>query len=136
MRKAILTVSVREWAAILLLLEEFSSRDGWEGSSLVNDWCIVNLLVHTDGLVYNSRLEGLTLNDRLDYFQSIGDPTCAGGETYRSRGYGGARAGSRADQGVLVTSRRQAGSACSGGLCAARAASAGARGASPPCVRE
>ena len=52
--------------SILFLLQKFSRTDGRKGGSLVYDWCVVDLLVNTNGLVDDGGLDGLTLDDRLD----------------------------------------------------------------------
>lgn len=50
----------------LLLLQKLLVADGWEGSSLVDDGGLVDLLVNGNGLVDGGGLDGLSLDDWLD----------------------------------------------------------------------
>ena len=103
----------------------------------MNDRGVVDFLVNAHGLVNHGRLHSLTLNDRLNC-NTRQNPTISIelDITHRSRGCGGARAGSRVDPSWLSSAQHHAGSACFGAWCAVREASAGVREASPPCARE
>lgn len=51
---------------VSLRFQEIGVADGWESSSLVNDRSVVNLLVDGDSVVDSCRLNGFTLDDRLN----------------------------------------------------------------------
>ncbi len=53
-------------ASSLLLLEEVRHANGRKGGSLVDDGCVVDLFVDTDGLVKDGGLDGLSLDHGLD----------------------------------------------------------------------
>ena len=64
------TVRVGVGTLGLVLLQEVRVGDGWEGSSLVNDRSLVDLLVDGLGVVNGGRLDSLSLNDGLDCCQT------------------------------------------------------------------
>ena len=64
-------VGVSHRTSRILLLQEIGVTDGWESSCLMDDRSIVDLLVDTDGLVNNSRLNGLTLDNGLNSFVNV-----------------------------------------------------------------
>lgn len=72
-------------------LQELLVADGGEGGGLVNNGSGVDPLVNGDGLVNSGGLDGLSLDDGLDYMSVIIDGT-EKEMTYWSRGCGGARA--------------------------------------------
>jgi len=58
-------VGVRH-GSVVVTVQELVSGNGREGSSLVDDRCLVDLFRDGDGVVNRSRLDGFTLDNRLD----------------------------------------------------------------------